>query len=197
MLRTPANIEIIHTLGPSGTNCETAAAFWYSANGLEGEVVLHDTLEDAVGAVEASHKKSALLGCIVYPELHTLVFSNLDTLYLDDVFVMPTHNMVLASRDGQNPTTVLSHPAPRKLAPAEASVRLVNSNSRAAMDCAGGLSDGCVTTLVAAKREGLTVIKDYGPVPMGFSIHRRLKDLPAAGCGARNVPTRESELTDA
>ena len=56
-------------------------------------------------------------------------------------------------------------------ADAQDRVRLVSSNSQAAATCAAGETDACVTTAPAARRFGLEVVRDYGPVPMGFTIH--------------------------
>jgi hypothetical protein len=47
----------------------------------------------------------------------------------------------------------------------------VNSNAQAAADCATNKTDGCITTLPCAEKYGLYVIKDYGQIPMGFTIH--------------------------
>ncbi|MCU0685829.1 MAG: hypothetical protein MUF34_26910 [Polyangiaceae bacterium] len=170
MSRT-STIRVLHTLGPAGTNCEQAARHWLGGPERGGKVVLYETLERAVDAMpyDVGH---ALLGCVVYPELHTLVFSNLRRLELVECFVYPTYNMVLASRTGQMPRSVVSHPAPVELIPTSVGARLLaNSNAQAAIDCAAGRAEGCITTIVAAREKGLVVVEDYGPVPMGFSIH--------------------------
>jgi len=168
-------IRELHTLGPAGTNCEKAAYTWLRQQGRDGAVHLYPTLEDAVEGIDGD-PASGLLACVVYPELHTLVFSNLHRLAMVDCFVLPTHNMVLALRPGvTTPRSVASHPAPVGLIPDTiVERRLVNSNTRAAMDCARGLNDACITTAVSAQEHGLQVIADFGPVPMGFSIHAPL-----------------------
>jgi prephenate dehydratase len=163
-------VRTIHTLGPAGTNCEAAARFWLAARGVSGQVVLHPTLEAGVEAMPRDEDQ-ALLGCAVYPDLHTLVFSNLDRLAIADAFVMPTHEMVLASRDGDWPSVVATHPAPQGLVPDELDRRFVDSNARAAIECAEGRVDGCITTSVAAELWGLRVVRSSGPVPMAFTIH--------------------------
>lgn len=168
---TAKDITTIHTLGPTGTNCEAAARNWLARRGQMGRVVLHDTLELAVEEM-GSGPRHALLSCIVYPDLHKLVFSNLDDLELVDLFIMSTFNMILASRDGAMPSQVSTHPAPQGLVPEAAEKRLVNSNSRAARDCALGITDGCITTQPAAEAAGLICVTDFGPVPMGFALHQ-------------------------
>jgi len=176
-MTTPLTLEpvrVLHTLGPTGTNCEAAAHHWFEQHDIDGRVVLHDTLEDGVEAMRHSGGNGeALLGCVVYPELHTLVFSNLAWLKLTDCFVMPTFNMVVASKDGSSPTRVATHPAPKHLVPEGCEYELVNSNAVAAASCASGAFDGCVTTSAAARLHKLEIVRDFGAVPMGFSIHAK------------------------
>ncbi|MEU8351680.1 MULTISPECIES: bacilysin biosynthesis protein BacA [Streptomyces] len=168
---TSTDVRHLHTLGPHGTNLEAASHAWLRRRGIDGTVELHASIESALEAVPADGKH-ALTACAVYPALHTLVFGNLHRLRMIDSFVMPTHNMVLASAGPAEPRTVASHPAPRGLVPAGAEVREVLSNSQAALDCAHGEVDGCVTTLVAAHNHGLRVLRDFGPVPMVFTVHQ-------------------------
>ncbi|MBH2952444.1 hypothetical protein I5Q45_25715 [Serratia marcescens] len=172
----------VHTLGPAGTNCEKAAHLWLKNNSHRGEVKLHQTLEDAAKYMNKTDANDVLLGCIVYPELHHLVFKNLSNLKLIDCFVMDTHNMVFAGKK-PNPDeirTVGSHPAPQDLihqVPGinkQLSIRLFNSNSEAARQCAADAVDACISTDISALRCGLTILVDFGPVPMGFSIHAKI-----------------------
>lgn len=169
----PDGIRHVHTLGPHGTNLETAAHEWLRRRGTTGTVELHASLEDALEAVPHDGEH-ALVACAVYPALHTLTFGNLHRLHMVDSFIMPTHNMVLASMGTDAPRTISTHPAPIGLVPREAKPRLVLSNSQAAIDCAADLSEGCITTLVAAERHGMRILRDFGPVPMVFTIHQVL-----------------------
>ncbi|HEY6798670.1 MAG TPA: hypothetical protein VI248_28665 [Kineosporiaceae bacterium] len=163
----------VHTLGPEGTNCEAAAHHWLaSRTDRDVGVVLHATLEEAVTEVLAEPDHRLLLACVVYPALHEIVFRNLAEMVLQDCFVMPTHNMVLAGRSGRPVRTVASHPAPVNLLDGSpARVELVTSNAQAAIICAAGTVDACITTLPAARAHGLDVLTDFGPVPMGFTVH--------------------------
>ncbi|MDM3592801.1 prephenate dehydratase domain-containing protein [Proteus mirabilis] len=170
----------IHTLGPAGTNCEKAAYYWLNKNNQQGNIILHPTLETAVKEMEVS-ANSLLLGCIVYPFLHNIVFNNLSFIKLTDCFVMDTHNMLFASRFNniKEIKKLGSHPAPqdlfRKITELDNIERvLFNSNSEAALQCGLGRVDGCITTLSAAKKYHLNILYDFGPVPMGFSIHSKL-----------------------
>lgn len=168
----------IHTLGPNGTNCEKAAHYWLSENNIKGNVKLYKTLEKAVEAVKCDND-GVLLGCIVYPDLHNIVFQNLLSLELKACFVLDTHNMLLASRhtDYNDIRHVGSHPAPQdlfnELPLLNKYVRksLFTSNSEAGVQCAHGVVDACITTLSTAQKYHLHILHDFGPVPMGFSIH--------------------------
>lgn len=163
----------VHTLGPTGTNCEAAAHYWLKRRGVEEHhVTLHPTLEDAAEAVIGTSSPHVLLGCVVYPDLHHLVFKNLKDLALLECFVMPTHSMVVAGDMRSQRPRVATHPAPINLLDEwDPEIVLVDSNAEAALTCSQGATDACVTTSVAAASAGLPVVKDFGPVPMGFSIH--------------------------
>jgi len=164
-------IATIHTLGPTGTNCEAAAKHYVAEAGLDARVELHETLEAAIEIVRKD-PASALLGCVVYPDLHKLVFPYLGQMRLADVFLYDTFNMVLAARSADDPMHLVgTHPAPSALVPEGCEKRFCNSNSEAARFCRAGEVDACITTSPAAAATGLTTLRDFGPVPMGFTIH--------------------------
>jgi prephenate dehydratase len=170
-----SDISVIHTLGPSGTNLEMAAQYWFTSRGREPEVRLHKSLESAVpGLSDDGHE--ALLACAVYPDLHWLVFQNLGMLAMVDSFILPTYDMVFATReDTAELNLVVSHPAPQSLVrrvSQTCELRIVLSNSQAARDCASGAADGCVTTSKAAADNGLVIRRNFGPVPMVYTLHR-------------------------
>lgn len=176
MTSAPAldGISVIHTLGPSGTNLQMAAQHWFTSRGREPNVRLHPTLESAVPLL-SDDGHEALLACAVYPDLHSLVFHNLGRLAMVDSFILPTYDMVFATRlKDTEVTTVVSHPAPQSLvglASPGCTLRLVSSNSQAARECASGAADGCVTTSKAAADHGLAVQRNFGPVPMVYTLH--------------------------
>lgn len=166
---------IIHTLGPTGTNCHKAAVHWLKLNYLQSsEVVLHKTLEEAVDTI-LSLDTGLLLSCIVYPDLHKIVFGNLSRMRISDCFVMPTHNMVIAHPLGRRlakGASIASHAAPAHLAQALGYVVVDStSNTQAADDCASGKAEGCVTTYAKAVEQGFDVAIELGEIPMGFAIH--------------------------
>ncbi|MFD9904366.1 bacilysin biosynthesis protein BacA [Streptomyces sp. NPDC059063] len=167
-------IKYLHTLGPTGTNLEAAAHLWFQKPGRahDGRVVLHTSLEYAMETVPRTGAH-ALLACAVYPDLHTLVFGNLDVCRMVDCFLWPTHEMVLAVAPGGSaePATVATHPAPAGLVPPTGARQLVTSNAQAAIDCADGKAEGCVTTVVAARAHGLRTVRSFGEVPMVYTVH--------------------------
>ncbi|MTD55517.1 bacilysin biosynthesis protein BacA [Amycolatopsis pithecellobii] len=169
----PDQVRHLHTLGPRGTNLEAASHEWLRRRGAAGTVELHSSIESALDVVP-DDGQHALVACAVYPALHTLVFGNLHRLHMVDSFIMPTHNMVLATKDVDVPATVASHPAPAGLVPAGTEIQEVLSNSRAAIECAEGRVEGCITTIVAAQDHGLRVLRDFGAVPMVFTVHQVL-----------------------
>ena len=169
--KSARDIGVLHTLGPEGTNCEAAAKLWLERKGARGEVRLFPTLEEALEALPP-RPDAALLGCAVYPDLHRLVFENLHRIEIFDTFVMPTYEMVLASRDGAMPADVVSHPAPSSLVPEGLRVSFADSNSRAAALCAEGAFEGCITTSRSAGDFDLSIVRNFGAVPMIFTLHR-------------------------
>lgn len=178
----PPTIHDLYTLGPSGTNCEAAARHWLSKNTYYGaNVKLFETLEDAVTALPYSHQ-AALLGCVVYPDLHSLVFANMRWLVMVDAFIYPTYPMVLATQSSFSDTdakSIACHPAPQPLVPDRFErIDLESSNTAAADSCSSGVVDACITTEVAAKQRGLRVSQDFGPIDMGFTVHAQSRSLP-------------------
>lgn len=167
----PARIRKVHTLGPEGTNCETAARHWVKLHDGRASISLYSTLEEATKHLVDDHS-SVLLSCIAYPELHHLVFKNLEVMQLVDAFVMPTLPMVLASSGSVRPRSVATHRAPEDLVPDWLVERMyVNSNADAARACKSGLAESCITTLRAAELNELLVLKNFGEIPMGFALH--------------------------
>jgi prephenate dehydratase len=178
------DVRVIHTLGPTGTNLEMAAYHWFARRGQEADVRLHTTLESALPEL-ADDGREAVLACAVYPDLHSLVFNNLGRLAMVDSFILPTYDMVFAAQaDAIEIRTVVSHPAPQSLvrrAAPQAVLTLVTSNSAAARQCATGIADGCITTSKAAADHGLSVLRNFGPVPMIYTLHQAGDFLAADG----------------
>jgi hypothetical protein len=128
-------------------------------------------------------RDSVLLGVVAYPKMHSLIYSHLECLQLIDAFIAKTDYMVLASRSGEMPRRCATHPAPEKLLPSTMERKFVTNNVDAARECAAGLTDGCLTTLCAAKAYELSIVHNFGQIPMAFTIHgpmRAVAPQPAA-----------------
>lgn len=169
-LRSFLWVSEIHTLGPIGTNCERAALVWATRSCPQASVHLHDTMEAAADWV-TSRQGAVLLSVVAYPNLHLIIYSHIEELQLIDVFIMNTDEMVLASATGDTPVLCSAHPATDKLIPIGIERKFVSSNATAAAECANGSTDGCLTIICMAQKYGLKVIQNFGPVPMGFTIH--------------------------
>ncbi|WP_246668525.1 prephenate dehydratase domain-containing protein [Bartonella refiksaydamii] len=104
--------------------------------------------------------------------MHTLIFTRLGDMQLFDSFIMPTHPMVLAKHNNSDEIkTVATHPAPQSLVAHQYDKIFANSNADAAVLCKAERADACITTLVAAKRYELNIVKNFGQVPMAFLLH--------------------------
>ncbi len=172
-VRDQADLDAItdlYTLGPAGTNCGMAAETWFRQRRLHGRVHLFATLEEAAEAIPRD-PSAALMACIAYPALNSLMFSNLGRMRLADCLIIPTYEMVLASRSNVEPRSAATHPAPRGLLPSHLETILTSSNAQAAVDCRAGRADACITTRPAAQANELIVRESFGPIVMGFTVH--------------------------
>lgn len=172
-------VKTIYTLGPSGTNCERAALHWANGYCPKARLNLQPTMEAAAAEATQGHT-SVLLSVVAYPELHSIIYANLGRLQLADLFIMNTDEMVLASVTGEDPQTCATHAAPQKLLPANVQRRFVSSNACAASECAEGQVDSCITTALAARKHRLKILRSFGSVPMGFTIHSPCRHPPCA-----------------
>jgi len=167
----------IHTLGPDKTNCQAAANHYLNSNEINGNIKLYDTLEEATKELVAG-ENNYLLSCIAYPDLHRLVFKNLSTMRLVDSFIFNTIPMVLASQNKKQKLkkSIITHPAPIDLIDINEYeiIEFANSNSDAAVKCSKGDFHYCITTLTAAEKFNLKIIKNFGQIPMGFALHKAI-----------------------
>ena len=168
--------KTIHTLGPQGTNCQKAAKFWLKKNNMKGDIILHDTLENAVKEVKNKPKNNVILSCVVYPKLHNIVFTNKDWLKLSECFICKTYDMVFAKGKSNKIYTAALHPAVDDLIKKDESIKkiYVDSNSKAAQCCSRGEVDSCITTMFSAKKMNLNIINSFGTINMGFAIHSKV-----------------------
>ena len=167
----------ISTLGPRNTNSEFASRFYLRDKIKTGNITLCNTPEEAIEELIDGTVEKCIL-CVVYPRLNEIVFENLDKIYISEVFHYNTDNMVTAKHPNNTEIkSVCSHPAPKSLLKDFLTdVHLVNSNSTAARLVSNLQYDACVTTKEAAAEYQLEIIKDYGPVPMGWAVFEARHD---------------------
>lgn len=163
-------VHQVHTLGPSGTNCERAGLHWRGRKCPSAQIRLHGSIEEAAEAV-ALREDAVFVGVAAYPHLHSVIYGHIQLLRILDVFIANTDEMVLASRTGAMPEVCATHPAPERLLPSEITRHFSSSNVAAAEDCIKGLADGCITTRRAIDRFDLKIVRSFGSVPMAFTIH--------------------------
>ncbi|WP_273723939.1 hypothetical protein [Bartonella sp. AU18XJBT] len=85
---------------------------------------------------------------------------------------MPTHSMVLAKRNNADEIkTVATHPTPQSLLALQYDKVFANSNADAAVLCNAEKADSCITTSVAANRYRLSIVENFGQVPIAFLLH--------------------------
>jgi len=186
VLRSPQISQIkCFALGPCGTNIEQASRKWLKETGIDSKstVELGETPEQCVEMarlVKDEGEISIFWTCAVYYNLFKLFFENPDTLPFFITFEMLLDEMQLATRkelisqvvDARIPEgwKIASHPSPAPL------VRYVNgrsllqttSNAQAALLCATGQVEACVTTQKAKEIHGLETIHIFGSPPMVF-----------------------------
>ena len=178
-------VRQVHTLGPSGTNCERAGQHWLRRKCPAAEICLHASIEAAAECV-ALREDAVFVGVAAYPHLHSVIYGHIQLLRILDVFIANTDEMVLASRTGAMPEVCATHPAPERLLPPGMARHFSSSNVSAAEDCIKGLADGCITTRRAVDRFDLKIVRSFGSVPMAFTIHgpHAAADADRATCAA-------------
>ncbi len=171
-------------LGPAGTNISQASHRWTLRMQVEhkAHTVLCDTPEDSIVAAREVVEPGALgmfWTCAVYSREMEIFFRNPDTLPFFTQETMPLDQMQLATRPSlaaalgeprvPRDWRIAVHSSPAALLPPHhPNVVLVNSNAAAAVDCAAGRVEACVTTESARSRHGLVSLHCFGSPEMVF-----------------------------
>ncbi len=171
-------------LGPEGTNISQACSRWTVRMeiGHKAHTVLCDTPEDSIVATRQLVEPSTLgvfWTCAVYSREMEIFFRNPDTLPFFTQETMALDKMQLATRaalaaDLSAPFVprgwrIAVHSSPAALLhPHHRNVVLVNSNAAAAIDCAAGRVEACITTESARSLHGLTSLHCFGSPEMVF-----------------------------
>jgi hypothetical protein len=170
-------------LGPTGNNIEQACKAWIQEKGIKekAEIVLCRTPEDSLvqaRLVEGDGVVPLFWTCAVFFRLYQLFFLNSDTYPFLLSFNFLLDNMQLCCRPEHleqlkehkdSKWRVASHPSPASLL-AGLSYPVINatSNADAAIRCARGEVELCVTTAQAAKIHELTMLHEFGSPTMVF-----------------------------
>ena len=179
VIQSPGIWLIRHfALGPYGTNIEQAARQWSARLEVEdkSKLTMHATPEEALLAarsVEAEGVLPLFWTCAVYFRENQLFFENPDTLPFLVAETMNLDEMQLAMRPGADEFVagmrVASHLSPAPLLKdAGVTVIAANSNAAAALMCANGEVDACITTESARRIHGLQQVHSFGSPPMVF-----------------------------
>ena len=173
-----------HALGPQGTNIIKAAMHWHESMGIahKARIIECKTPEDGLQLARSAKDDGTLhvfWTCGVYFKEHELFFTNPDTLPFQFQVIMPLDEMQLASRadsvsqllgaDSIAHCSILTHPSPAPLLNTlPVKVIHVSSNAEAAIRCAAGEAEGCITTEAARVLHGLVTVHRFGSPPMIF-----------------------------
>jgi hypothetical protein len=171
-------------LGPEGTNILQACGRWTIRMQIEhkAHTILCDTPEHSIAAARQLTEPSTLgvfWTCAVYSREMEVFFRNADTLPFFTQETMALDKMQLATRPAlaaelKGPYVpcawrIAVHSSPAALLdPHHRNVVLVNSNAVAAIDCAAGRVEACITTESARRRHGLTSLHCFGSPEMVF-----------------------------
>jgi hypothetical protein len=171
-------------LGPEGTNIAQACSRWIRRMEIEhkADIALCDTPENSIIAARQLTKPGILAvfwTCAVYSREMEVFFGNPDTFPFFAQEIMALDEMQLATRpelaatiEGQEvPASwrIAAHPSPVALvSPHHRNVVLVNSNAAAAVECAVGRVEACITTESARQRNNLKMLHLFGSPEMVF-----------------------------
>ena len=171
------NRTIITTLGPEGTCSENAAKTFILNKGVKAEILLKESFEDCIASLKNKNADIVIVPS-AFKELNELIFRNLGKIEITESFVLNTPALVFAKKDSKTIKKIATHPSPlillEKVAP-KSKIILTNSNSISALKVAGEEADACITTEIAAKNNNLSIIKNFGKVPMTWNVFRRIK----------------------
>jgi len=173
-----------YALGPQGTNIIRAATAWHAKMGIANKatVIPCSTVEESVVLTRANKSEGCLSvfwTCAVYFRENEVFFENPDMLPFVFEQILPLDEMQLAcelklARELESAAVrpewrILSHPSPAPLVKSLGwKVIEARSNADAAVRCAAGEAEACVTTEDARQRYGLVTLHAFGSPPMLF-----------------------------
>jgi len=171
-------------LGPRGTNIHLAATTWAQRAGCAAKVqtVFCSTPEESIRyarQVDEAGVVAMFWTCAVYTRENDIFFGNPDTspfavrqiMRLDRMQLAASPSLAQAIQDQVLPPhwRIACHPAPAALLKDLPNpVVPVDSNAQAAIDCASGRTELCVTTETARDISRLATLHSFGSPPMVF-----------------------------
>lgn len=171
------NIIKIATLGPEGTCSENAAKNFISKKELNAEIILKDSFQACLTALDKKEADIAIVPS-AFEKLNELIFRNLNKIKITESFVLNTPALVIAKNNAKEIKKVACHPAPfiliDNIFPKD-KIIFTSSNSISAIKTANKEVDACLTTEIAAKKNNLKLIKNFGEVPMSWNVFERIK----------------------
>jgi len=182
---------VISTLGPRGTCSEYTAQYYLEKNGLNGEIRLYSTFEEAIEVLKRGESDLAIVPS-AYQNFAKLLFENFDSIKIINTFIYETPRLVIGSKKlaVNEVKKIATHPAPSswvKMHYPDAEIVYAESNSRAALMVAEGEVDVCMTNYLCVKEYGLHIIKDCGPILMSWNVFERINtSSPARAVKAGN-----------
>jgi len=171
-----------YALGPRGTNMMQAAGRWVDRMGIpaKSHMIACGRAEQALALARATTEEGVLgvfWTCAVYYRLFELFFENPDVLPFAFVETLSLDNMQLSCRPELAPAfpsaasawRILSHPSPAPLVGhLGCQVVKADSNAEAAVRCAAGEAEACITTETARQLYGLVKLHSFGSPEMIF-----------------------------
>jgi prephenate dehydratase len=180
-LSSSAVKQVIHfALGPKGTNIGQACEAWTKEKGVEEktEIVFCPTPEESLEQARKVKENGVLpifWTCAVFYALNKLFFYNPDVYPFLFQYNMPLDTMQLCvpaemqKKEWDNKWLIASHPSPSPLVSNLKNIVInTKSNSQAAILCAQGEVEACITTAQAAKIHGLVPVHEFGSPTMVF-----------------------------
>ncbi|HBA45874.1 MAG: hypothetical protein UT98_C0003G0076 [Candidatus Nomurabacteria bacterium GW2011_GWF2_40_31] len=166
-------------LGPEGTNMQQACKAWIRWSGIvaKAEIMLCPTPEDSLAQARLVTEKGVVpffWTCAVYFRLNELFFGNPDVHPFLVSFNYELDKMQLCVKEELHRQEwnggwrIASHPSPSPLVDGLGPVVKTTSNAQAALMCARGEVEACITTAQAAKIHGLTMVHEFGSPIMVF-----------------------------
>ena len=168
--------KIISTLGPAGTDSERAAHHY--TNRLrtnpwtKHEVVLFSSFEEVLRSVSIEKAHCGIVPA-AYNELFQLHVQALnDGLYIRDVFILPTKEMVLAKGKYCNGKikSIALHPSTESLVPFGIEKVYVRSKPLGIEKVVNGEVDAAIASRDVAEKHNLEIVESYGEIPMTWEV---------------------------